>query len=664
MIPSLAALACLVPAARGAEPGLPEGALVRMGSPAFWHSPKAVAWQRDGKLLFSAAANGEVRCWEAATGRKVRSFGPPPGDEDWYDQLVGMNCSPDGRRVATVQYGGMIHLWDATEGKLLGKLEGKGAGHEVLFTADSRTMITAYGEGAIHYWSSADGKRIDEYQAPGRVRFADISADGKTLAFGCTTRDGNRVIVLDVTGKKIVKELPFPANRLGRLAVSPDGKWVALPGKDFGTVRILEVGTGRTVADLPRHPRIGDPRTLRFSPDGKTLAVSSNLMVTALHSLRGGAAQVAEVGVTICFSPDGKMLVGLALEGVGRWDIPARKLLPVDRHRGSVGAVGLTADGGTVVSLGRDGTVRHWDIGTGEQKKLFKVGMTRSLGRHLMTPDAKVLACDAGDHLEVWDAVAGRQLLTVPGSPGPRGRVTAGHISHLSADGRRLFIQQGDRLVCWDPKGRACLGQVCTLPKEASYVVGGLPDAKVLISICRSKQRNTPGRGVILLDMARKGAASTVARDEPVFRGEARFSPQGDLLGISHPKKGLGLYDPKTGKEIRRLSGFSRSVFTFAFSPDGKTLVCRMSSDAIIRVRDVQSGANLGFFRGESLARQMLFTADGRKLVTGSLGGTLTVWDMTSLRKPPPPGADPEPLADPEPTAGPAAPGEGDDEDF
>src|SRR5262249_16071229 len=72
-----------------------------------------------------------------------------------------------------------------------------------------------------------------------------------------------------------------------------------------------------------------------------------------------------------------------------------------------------------------------------------------------------------------------------------------------------------------------------------------------------------------------------------------------------------------------------------ALSPDGRTLAGAI--DNAIRLWDVRTGLELGQLRGHSAWINCLaFTADGRKLVSGSYDTTALVWDLSHIVKPAP----------------------------
>ena len=106
------------------------------------------------------------------------------------------------------------------------------------------------------------------------------------------------------------------------------------------------------------------------------------------------------------------------------------------------------------------------------------------------------------------------------------------------------------------------------------------------------------------------------------------FSPDGRTLATGSWDKTARLWEVATGKEIAVLRGHEDAVSSVAFSPDGRTLATG-SADKTARLWEVATGKEIAVLRGhEDAVSSVAFSPDGRTLATGSADNTARLWPV------------------------------------
>jgi WD40 repeat protein len=179
--------------------------------------------------------------------------------------LHSLTFSPDGRMLATRLPGDKTAVWETASRKERLRLDTHGLA--VTFSPDGRTLTAVNRAGLVQHWDLATGKCAGATEgARGQsflfVCLAVASADGKTLALS----DSHSVVLKDTqTGKTLRR---FDDLAAEYLALSADGKTLAVA--DDG-VLLLDSATGKEMGRLPKRKEF--VQSLAISPDGKFLAV-------------------------------------------------------------------------------------------------------------------------------------------------------------------------------------------------------------------------------------------------------------------------------------------------------------------------------------------------------------------------------------------------------
>jgi WD40 repeat protein/tRNA A-37 threonylcarbamoyl transferase component Bud32 len=343
-----------------------------------------------------------------------------------------------------------------------------------------------------------------------------------------------------------------------------------------------------------------------------------------LRTLRAPSQRLTSV----CFGPDGRRVAANGLQGTVKvWDVrTGEECLSLSGHSFEGGCVCFSRDGRWLASGGSMGALRVWDAQEG--KELFRlkghVGEVRGVS---FSPDGRWLVSASADY-EVGRQMAGQSENTLrvwDMQTGQAHRCLSGHTAGVKAvcyspDGRWLASGSDDRTIkVWD--ARTWLEHLTLKGHDAAvWCVSYGPDGEQLAS--------GDGEGTVRVWDTRTGQqrlAFVHAAGRVVYG--VCFSPDGGQIASGCWDNTVKVWDARTGQERAVLRGHQAPVAGVSFSPDGRVLASA-SWDQTVKLWDPSSNQECVILKGHTAqAMTVAFSPRGRLLASGGLDGTVRLWD-------------------------------------
>ena len=350
----------------------------------------------DSKYVAVAGQDGTVLIWETATGRQYLAFAtgtPVDGQIEFSPECVAPPTAPYtwcGVFLTTGNRDGSVRLWDVSPTGDREVMTVPGFWH--CLAPDGMRLHTGLAEGSdvqIHTWQIPElasvvepsdaltppGQELSSYPAGKREIlmtmvftpdcFRSAMIDRNLIATITDMESGTQLLQF-----KLAEGTPSMFAPVGN-SFSPDGTRLATIGPK-NTAKVYDLANGgRDLLTLEGHT--AEVITIRFSPDGKWLATTSEDKSIKLWDAGTGRELNTFIGHThytsrVVFSPDGTRLASGSFDRTVKvWDIQTgQELLTLSGHGGTVWGIAFSLDGRFIATGSNDNTLRLWDVRTGE----------------------------------------------------------------------------------------------------------------------------------------------------------------------------------------------------------------------------------------------------------------------------------------------------------
>ncbi len=515
----------------------------------------------DGQEIISGNSDGTIKIWEVNTDIVPKSIAAHK------DKVTSLVISPDGWEIVSGSRDRTICFQNILSGEILVR-NCSAEINSLAISRDGKYLLSSDGdEGIIKVWDLKEKNFISRFQGHSlKITSLGFSTDGNLIASASYDQyikiwgfDSN-----DVHNIKQQAKCLCSANSITAATLTPDSKHV-IWGSLYGTVNAWDIKTDSQNQDKPQHIYHADDgiSSVALSPDNKFVALGSikSDRITILNAenfskikeWKHGTGLDAPIGilreiygVTVSYSPNGQQLASGSVDGTIKiWDITTGdEICSFNEHKDWIASLSFSPDGRYLVSGSGDTTVKIWDVAGNNKKSLATIGGYESKKQDVY--GFSFPACAA-----------------------------------FSSDGKNIASGGPDGIIkIWDLNGN-----------ELGIMKGR--DTGEIISIS--------------------------------------FSPDDSYIATGSSNNKIKIWSVNDCIEVRTLSGHIRPVLFISFSPDSRRIISS-SLDNMVKIWDPFSGRELMTLRGHnSPVKTAIFSPYGDKIITGGPDRRLCIWEGTPM---------------------------------
>ncbi len=594
----------------------------------------ALAYGREGKRLITANRSGEIVIRDSQTGTIEQRL----HHESWVNAVA---VSANGELLATASDDRTAALWKLNNGEKLLSLPHDDEVWAVEFGRDDQTLITGGKDGALRVFDIPNGKQLQRLEFDHGIDTIAYRSASNVIATGFQPTQHRQawtdlLLVDRKTGDKIARIEHNGGFNITKF--SPDGRLLATTTGGTGGVKLWDTASGA----LKVEPGL-QASSLDFNPDGSRLVVHNHSRETIIVDTADGnrLTTIGEPGgiETVRMSGDLQSVITFGKDlSLRNWDmISGKELWRRPSGRPDFYNLQISGDGKRCADLSADGKQAEvFDLKTGQPiARIPVVGTSRLLlssdGRRLLTIRKFLIDSSAAKRkhsvIELWDVDDRKRLfnkkylpyINAQALPGNRYAITGTPLAKSEPESVLEILDAAQGKQIWS---------VSTSERFNKLLVPKPRTDLLIVETSRSTQIRQISSGKLIAEIAGSGIQAAAA-----VNGE-NLLHIANLQSLNRMDSAIQIRKIDTGNLVKQIP-VSANIHDLAVSDDGKSLYAAVSSDYSqgVRIWRRADWMETGFIALDGIPKTLFPLQDPDLLAVLDYSNTLRVWRISSGRE-------------------------------
>lgn len=580
---------------------------------------------RDGRWIATAGQDRSAKLWSAADGNLVQTLA-----EGHEFLTTGVALFSDGKRFATSAVDNTTRIWDLTAGIELHCLQKTGQSAVVAVSRDGAWLATGGDEpipGAaagsanrplVQIWNTQTGERRFALAGQrGQVTAAAFSPGDKFLA---TADSSGRLIAWNPANGEIVWRADRHSDAVVGLAWSADGEWLYSASEDE-TVGCARAGDGREEENrIWRHPA---------GVTALAIAADESRALTAAADSKVRVWNPRAAKLLFELPPLAGRVTGLAVSADGTRGLTVSSLASEKTkvQEGKVPEAAIKGEANSASDAAQQCVVQQFDLATG--REIPERRMAKLLWGVTFGPDGESVLTVGGNGAWLWQ----------PGQAAPTMSFTPhGAVStvRISPDGQSVLTGSWDNsLKLWHRESGRTERKLPAAHRGPVNGAAWSPDGARFLTVSDDQ--------TALVWNAASGAVEQTLRGHTARVRAGVFFPGGRHAITVGDDAIARIWDVAAGNIVRELPAAAAPLTSVAIQEPLPTMIARAAPEKLFFViGSADNTARLWEYppdhpeqaapRAELTGHTAAVTcvdvsADGQRVLTGSIDATVKLWD-------------------------------------